>query len=81
MKVSDILTEYLKDKKVLVENVEYYDSLVCLTKYSRDEVVKIERVSLEENDACARGIIVGGELDGTECNFPISEETDFKFLD
>lgn len=79
MTLSEILTEALKGKKIIAD-VEYYDSLVCMTKYSKEELVTIDHVSITTDESYVYGIIADGENEGKECNFPIVEDSDLKFL-
>lgn len=81
MTISNILTQALFGKKVKTD-VEFYDSIICKTGYSKNELVEIKSVEIFDNgDNTIRGIILGGEHEGKECNFYLALEKEFKFID
>lgn len=80
MTVSDLLTQQLAGKKISAD-VEYYDSIVCSTKYAKNQELIIKHITLfDDGENTVYGVISTGDNEGKECNFNISLEYEFNFL-
>lgn len=80
MTISELLTKTLCGKTTKAD-VDFYDSMVCLTRHAKNQIVIIQSVEVfDDGDYTMRGIISGGENDGKECNFNFSLEQEFIFI-
>jgi len=81
MNISQAITNQFKDK-VLIADVEYYNSNTCLTEYLKDTKIKVTHVNIfETGEATLYGIVLEGEYIEKNCCMHFNIETEFNFID
>jgi hypothetical protein len=81
MNISQAITNQFKDK-ILIADVECYNSITCLTEHLKDTKIKVLRVKMfETGEATLYANIVEGEFSDKECSFHFNIETEFNFID
>lgn len=79
MTISEVITKALFGK-IVKADVEFYNSIICQTESSKDEMVEISSIELlDTGENTIRGIIWNGDNKGKECNFNFSLEKEFEF--
>lgn len=81
MNISQAVTNQFKDK-ILLADIEFYNSLTCLTEYLKETKIKVTHVQMfETGESTLYAHIVDGELSGKECSLHFNVETEFNFID